>query len=255
MVALLYPNLNYMSKKNCSKKTCTMENPQPLENFHKNKRTKDGLSFMCKACKKTYEDEYRSTHKEDIKVRSKIQRDKNPGYNKKWRKKNPEKFKTIQKKYKDSNREEIRKQGLEYYYENRERQLELGKKRRDNDLEKEHLRCKQYRQENRGILNAKGARRRATQLQATPKWLTVKDNDKMKETYKEAAKITKETGIPHHVDHIWPLQGENVCGLHVPWNLRVLIGTENSAKNNKILEKDLEDHRAFVMSLVNKKDL
>ena len=66
--------------------------------------------------------------------------------------------------------------------------------------------------------------------QSTPKWADIAT---IKEVYIQAQYRTKETGVPHEVDHIIPLQGKLVCGLHVPANLQILTEKENQTKNAK----------------------
>ena len=74
--------------------------------------------------------------------------------------------------------------------------------------------------------------RRLAKIQRTPLWLTDIDHERIGNEYKLAAILTKVTGSPWHVDHIIPLQGKMVSGLHVPSNLRVLPATENIRKSN-----------------------
>lgn len=77
--------------------------------------------------------------------------------------------------------------------------------------------------------------RRATKLNATPPWLTPEDREEIRTIYKDAKSRYVKGGPRYQVDHIIPLQGENVCGLHVPWNLQILTESENSSKSNQLL--------------------
>src|SRR6056297_783652 len=96
--------------------------------------------------------------------------------------------------------------------------------------DKDSLRAHQQR--NPGYFAAKQMRRNATKLKATPPWLTQEQHDEINAIYEEAARLTKETGIVHHVDHIVPLRHPDVCGLHIPANLQVLTAEENLSKGN-----------------------
>ena len=85
--------------------------------------------------------------------------------------------------------------------------------------------------------NVCGAKRRASKRMAAPKWA---DHKKIKEIYRERVETEAKTGVRQHVDHIIPLQGKNVCGLHVEYNLRVIPAHINIKKSNKLLT-DLVD--------------
>jgi hypothetical protein len=75
--------------------------------------------------------------------------------------------------------------------------------------------------------------RKSAKLKRTPGWLTEFDKLKIKCLYQLAAMRTRESGYDWHVDHIIPLQGANVSGLHVPGNLRVIPALDNMRKNNQ----------------------
>lgn len=72
-------------------------------------------------------------------------------------------------------------------------------------------------------------RRRAAELNAIVPWA---DDSEISAIYKFAKLASIVSGIPHEVDHIIPLQGKEVCGLHVETNLQILPYWENRSKSN-----------------------
>lgn len=87
-----------------------------------------------------------------------------------------------------------------------------------------------YAKNNRGLYNARDSKRRASELRATPEWA---NQEQIKRVYTLCKKISDKTGVVHHVDHVIPLQGKNVCGLHVERNLAIIPAKMNIAKGNK----------------------
>lgn len=76
--------------------------------------------------------------------------------------------------------------------------------------------------------------RRRRLRDASPSWLTQAQKFQIREMYLAARRLTRDTGIKHVVDHIVPLRSDEVCGLHVPWNLQILTHIENSVKGNRL---------------------
>jgi len=122
------------------------------------------------------------------------------------------------KQYRLLNSEELKASKRADYVKNRQKNLEVKRI---------------YRQANKGKINALVAARKAVIKQRTPKWLSKIDMDRIKNEYQLATLLSKITNESWHVDHIIPLQGENVSGLHTPSNLRAMRGVENISKKNK----------------------
>jgi hypothetical protein len=100
--------------------------------------------------------------------------------------------------------------------------------------DKYNAKQRKWCQQNLGKMNAKTAKRNAAKLERTPAWLNDVHLKEIKELYIIASELSwlSEGGLT--VDHIVPLQGDNVSGLHVPWNLQVLPASYNYSKGNKI---------------------
>ena len=102
-----------------------------------------------------------------------------------------------------------------------------------NDRENNKEYKKEWNKNNKDKINAYTAKRHTAKLNRTPAWLTEQDLKDIESFYTKTQELTEETGIQHHVDHIIPLQGELISGLHVPSNLQIIPAKENLQKGNK----------------------
>ena len=170
--------------------------PKDLSQFVKNKQAKDGLYYQCKFCTKKYREKTKDAIKHYQKKYAEIEKQSIKEYQEKWRESNKLYTKEYNKKYKEENRQKIR--ALK----------------------------KVYRDKYRGKMKAKKAKRTALKLKATPKWLNKEDFKQIEDFYKNCPK-------GYEVDHIIPLRGKNINGLHVLWNLQYLTQEENRVKSNK----------------------
>ena len=139
------------------------------------------------------------------------------------------------KRWRENNTVAVKAYAAEYRAANRKSLADADRERRAASPEKYKALAKAWNERNRGRRNALTAARAAHVKRATPGWLTADDKAKIVAVYNEAARLTRETGVPHQVDHIVPLRGREVSGLHVPANLRVITAAENAGKKNKFL--------------------
>jgi hypothetical protein len=143
----------------------------------------------------------------------------------KWRDANIERCKVKDKAWKEANPELVFKYEKTSYYKNQKKRIAKTKKWQLANPEKAAI-----------IKRVCHANRRAAKLRASVSW---KNKDKIKAIYKEAIRLTELTGIAFHVDHIVPLKGKFVTGLHCEANLQILPAYENMAKSNKFLVDDI----------------
>lgn len=119
------------------------------------------------------------------------------------------------KKWMDNNKDSFNKYTKEWYQKNKDKVL---------------LRCKEHYKNNKNQYVEKRAKRRAAQLKRTPKW---SDAEKIKAYYDVCSFFNEVNGFAkYHVDHIIPLQGKLVSGLHVHNNLQVILAKDNISKGN-----------------------
>ncbi len=176
--------------------------------FKKCKITKSGLYSHCKLCEK----KYRETRK-----------DKQREYRKKYHIENRERLLVEAKKYRENNQDIIQK----YRKDNKERIKKIQKNYYSKNQEKHKKYLKEYKKRNKGKINSLNAKRRAQKKKATPNWANLKLIEQFYNNCPDG----------HQVDHIYPLQNDNCCGLHILINLQYLSIKDNQSKSNKMPEE------------------
>lgn len=188
-----------MTTKTCSK----CKEVKPLDEFYKDRTKKDGLRGACKGCCDIKSKEYCAENAEAIKI--------------------------SKRKYCAENAEVVGARKRKWYAENAELTKARSRKRYAENTEMLKTDAIKWRKNNPDKRAANNARRRAAKLNRTPAWANKKS---IQEVYRQAKLLSILTGIPYHVDHIVPLQGENVSGLHVEYNLEPMPAHENLIKHN-----------------------
>jgi 5-methylcytosine-specific restriction endonuclease McrA len=194
--------------------------PKELSEFGNEPRTKDGKKGKCLLCAKAYSAKWYQNNKETViakvakryystpvPVRQAIRRTRYES--------NREHELAAMKRYKDNLPEVIRKRGT----------IQPAKTKEAHKVYKQY-----WRRANKDKVNYSTAKRRAAKLKAMPAWA---DDWKIQQYYILAAKLTERYGEQFHVDHIIPLNGVRVSGLHVQGNLQIITQKENLMKYNK----------------------
>ncbi len=128
------------------------------------------------------------------------------------------------KKYFVKNAEIIKQRASDWYYKNKDDEA-------FKQLSKQRL--KDWRSKNLDKHAAKETKRRVLKLNAMPKWLSEQQLKDIATEYELSKWCSEVMQTKYHVDHIVPLKGKTVCGLHVPWNLRVIPAKDNIIKGNR----------------------
>ena len=190
-------------------KKCGEVKEKSLDFFYAHPQAKDGFHSWCKVC------------------------------HAKWRVENREKRIEQMKTWVASNLDYVKQEQAKHYQENRLHRIDGVKKRAallaDDPVEKAKKSAygKKWRSENPHKNRKKEANRRAKKEQRTPIWFDEFDEFVMQQAAELATIREKVIGGKWHIDHVIPLYGKVVSGLHVAANFEVVPQKYNVRKSNK----------------------
>ena len=218
-------------------KTCTKCDVSKDESeFHKRSDNRN-LSGVCRACKNGYAKAYRVSNKGNIAARKKEYYanhketilDNRKGYYQD----NKEAIAAAGKVYYQTNKEVVRVRGKAYRATNKEVVSERRKAHYGVNKEVFAARMRAYRQANPDKMAAHSTNYRDIKRQQGENNMNELDKFVMEEAVSLRTMREKMTGGKWHADHIEPLLGKTVSGLHNAYNIAVVPATYNMSKSNK----------------------
>lgn len=218
---------------------------KPCKNGQIAERRLDGTCTcaICKARHAAQQCAYYAANKDKVRAHYAANTDKIAELRRAHYAVNKDKVAERKRAYYAANKGEVAERNRAYYEANRSKLA--GQKRAYRQANPEKFRA--YVQANPEKFRAQAAKRRATKLQATPSWFDEFDQLAMEEAHDLARLREEATGAPWHVDHMLPLQGRTVCGLHVANNIQVIPASLNIAKGNKPWLTEEGDWRRFTL--------
>lgn len=214
---------------------------KPVEDFSKNKRSRDGLCTICKQCSSAYLAEYRESKRDALSEQKKA-----------YYRKNKPRILATNRSYRALNRDKAVAYSRAYYAADTGEHAARNRRWRSRNTDKSRAIESKWRSGNKEKVNAKSARRRAAKFVSTPIWA---NETAILGFFANAQHESVRTGVKHDVDHIVPITPPLVqslslgnlhpkktfvgplipivYGLHCESNLRVIQASENRAKSNK----------------------
>jgi hypothetical protein len=205
-----------MINQTCSK--CKVEKPLAI-GFYKNTKCATGYNTVCKDCSKV-----------DTAARYWSNRDAHLAYHRSRRESNPELYQAKSRVYRERNAEQVKARKREFYLKNRDVLMAKGSEWQRNNPDKVAARNAKWKKANPDKVTAQTIRRLEHIKRATPSWA---NEFFIEEAYHLAKVRAEKLGGQWHVDHIIPLRGKLVSGLHVENNLQVIPAKVNLLKNAK----------------------
>lgn len=206
--------------------------------FPKDARRKDGLHPYCKACVRAKSKAYYEANLEKAREKRKAydaaHKVEKQARTREWRKNNPERHAATRKQQREARKDELNAKKRIRYAENPEYWRNVGRRYYANNVEKNRARSRKHAKDNPEQYALRASQYRARKAKATPAWEAELTELVTVEAFNLAKRREALTGFKWHVDHVVPLKGKFVSGLHVWNNFQVILAIENQRKYNKL---------------------